>query len=78
MNLIGSLMTKIDFRSVETHVFFFSFFWDDVKREVIPIFPSFQGPVVRRPISANPVKFEPRFLFLLFKSIFRDNFLDSF
>ena len=32
------------------------------------------GPVVRRPISAN----NPGFLFLVFKSIFSDNFLCYF
>ena len=38
-----------------------------------------QGPVVQRPISANPgLNFNPGFLFLLFINIFQDNFLHSF
>ena len=52
-------MTKIGFRSVETRVLHF-IYWDDVKGEVIPIFPF---PPCRAGVS---------------KSIFQDNFLNSF
>ena len=35
-----------------------------------------QGPIIQRPISANPgLNFNPGLIFLFIKSIFSDNFL---